>query len=156
LYLIFAEVHSAALLPFLGEDRDGYRKTTISSVSAGDRSGDRLSILRSLCARPFLSSVSPNSTAAGGKQFVLTVNGSNFRPDSLVSWNGSFRLTTFVSSHQLVAAISAADIAAAGQVLVLVFNPPERGTTSVSGAIGNTSGTPCGGGNSNAVPFTIN
>jgi hypothetical protein len=63
---------------------------------------------------------------------------------------------TFVSSHQLVAAISAADIAAAGQVLVLVFNPPERGTTSVSDAIGNTSSTPCGGGNSSAVQFTIN
>ncbi len=110
-----------------------------------------------VCApRPFLSSVSPNSTAAGGKQFVLKLNGRNFRPDSLVSWNGSFRLTTFASSHQLVAAISAAGIAAAGQVLVLVFNPPERGTTSVSGAIGNTSSTPCGGGNSNAVPFTIN
>jgi hypothetical protein len=127
-------------------------------VPAGDRSRDRLSILRSLCASTFsqLRIISPNSTAAGGRQFVLTVNGSNFRPDSLVSWNGSFRLTTFASSHQLVAAISAADIAAPGQVLVLVFNPPERGTTSVSGAIGNISSTPCGGGNSNAVPFTIN
>jgi hypothetical protein len=102
-----------------------------------------------LCApQPFLSSVSPNNAAAGGNQFVLTVNGSNFRPDSLVSWNGSFRLTTFVGSHQLVVAVSAADIVAPGQVLVLVFKPQERGTTSVSGAIGNTASTPWGGGNS--------
>ncbi len=65
---------------------------------------------------------------------MLTVNGSDFRQDSSVSWNGSLRVTTFVSSHQLKAAIMAADIAQPGMVLVLVFNPPQTSTTSVSGA----------------------
>jgi hypothetical protein len=32
----------------------------------------------------------PNSATAGGSQFLLTVDGNDFRHDSLVSWNGSF------------------------------------------------------------------
>jgi len=74
----------------------------------------------------------------------------------MVSWNGSFRVTTFVSSHQLVAAITAADIAQPGTVLVFVFNPPDGNTTSVSGAIGISPLTGCSSKNSNAVSFTIN
>jgi IPT/TIG domain len=105
---------------------------------------------------PVISSISPNNTAAGGNQFVLTVNGSDFRHDSSVSWSGSLRATTFVSSHQLKAAVTAADIAQPGMVLVLVFNPPETSTTSVSGAIGMGTITTCSGKDSNALSFTIN
>ena len=65
-------------------------------------------------------------------------------------------MTTFVSVHQLVVPISAADILAPGTVLVLVFNPPESNVTSVSGAIGNSNVVVCSAKNSNAVPFTIN
>jgi IPT/TIG domain len=104
---------------------------------------------------PFVSSISPNNTTAGGNQFVLTVNGSDFRHDSSVSWNGSLRVTTFVSSHQLKAAVTAADIAQPGMVLVFVFNPPETSTTSVSGAIGMGTITRCSGKDSNTVSFTI-
>src|SRR5713101_9171558 len=73
---------------------------------------------------PFISSISPTNTTAGGNQFVLTVNGSDFRHDSSVNWNGSFRTTTFVSSQQLEATVTPADIAQPGTVLVSVFNPP--------------------------------
>ncbi len=104
---------------------------------------------------PFISSISPNNTSAGGNQFVLTVNGRDFRHDSSVSWNGSLRVTTFVSSHQLKAAITAADIAQPGMEPVFVFNPPETSTTSVSGAIGMGAITTCSGKDSNTVSFTI-
>jgi len=86
---------------------------------------------------------------------VLTVDGSDFRHDSSVSWNGSLRVTTFVSSHQLKAAITAADIAQPGMVLVLVFDPPGTSTTSVSGAIGMGTITSCSAKDSNTVSFTI-
>jgi len=105
--------------------------------------------------RPFMSSIAPNTATAGGNQFLLTVNGGNFRRDSLVSWNGSFRVTSFLSNHQLEAAITTADIATPGSVLVLLFNPPSGNTTSVSGAIGNTFVMGCIGKDSNAVAFTI-
>ena len=105
---------------------------------------------------PSIASISPASATAGGSQFLLTVNGNDFRRDSIVNWNGSFVVTTFVSAHQLFAVITAADIAQAGTVAVSVFNPPEGGTTFVSGGIGVMSTTTCSGKNSNAVSLTIN
>jgi len=105
---------------------------------------------------PSITSISPSSATAGGNEFLLTVNGNDFRRDSVVSWNDSFRVTTFISSHELVATITAMDIAQPGTVLVYVFNPPGGGTTFVSGGIGVMSTTSCSGKNSNAVSFTIN
>jgi IPT/TIG domain len=104
---------------------------------------------------PLITSISPSNMTTGGDQFVLTVNGNEFRSSSSVSWNGSLRVTTFVSSHQLRAAITAADIAKPGTVLVSVFSPPGTSTTSVSGAIGMGTNTVCSGKDSNAVSFMI-
>lgn len=103
-----------------------------------------------------ITSISPSSATAGGSQFLLTVNGNDFRRDSVVSWNGSFRATTFISSHQLVATITAIDLEQPGTALVLVFNPSEGGTTFVSGGVGLISTTACSGKDSNAISFTIN
>jgi hypothetical protein len=96
-----------------------------------------VTITPSLNPVPALTSLSPNSTTAGGPAFTLTVNGTNFITGSVVRWNGSDRATTFVSSTQLRAAIPASDIATAGTATITVFNP---------GA---------GGGTSNALVFTI-
>ena len=104
---------------------------------------------------PSVASLSPASATAGGSQFLLTVNGDDFRHDSSVSWNGSIVVTTFVSTYQLLAVIPATDIAQPGAVAVFVFNPPEGGTTFVSGAIGVMSATTCSGKNSNVVSFTV-
>ncbi|MGD1082963.1 MAG: IPT/TIG domain-containing protein, partial [Candidatus Sulfotelmatobacter sp.] len=104
---------------------------------------------------PSVTSLSPASATAGGSQFLLTVNGNDFHHDSVVSWNGSFRVTTFVSSHKLVVTITTTDIAQPETVLVSVFNPPEGGTTFVSGGIGVMSTATCSGKTSNAVSFTV-
>jgi len=79
---------------------------------------------------PSLSSLSPTATTAGGGAFTLTVNGSNFVNGSVVQVNGSNRSTTFVSSAQLTAAISAGDIASAGSLSITVVNPAPGGGTS--------------------------
>jgi uncharacterized protein (TIGR03437 family) len=84
------------------------------------------------------SSIFPSAAQAGGAGFTLAVNGSNFVTDSVVQWNGSSRTTTFASSTQLTASISASDEASAGTAQVTVFNPIP------------------GGGASNALTFTIN
>lgn len=76
---------------------------------------------------PAISQLSPNSMAAGGAAFTLTVTGSNFANGAVVFWNGGARATNFGSSGRLTAAIAAADIANAGTVLVHVTNPGGTG-----------------------------
>ncbi len=98
-------------------------------MCAGDCAGDS-PVLWNLPV-PSVTSISPASATAGGSQFLLTVNGDDFRQDSGVKWNGSFLVTSFVNSQQLIAAVTVADIAQPGTVLVFVFNPPEGGTTFV-------------------------
>ena len=84
----------------------------------------------SLRPAPLATSLSPTSTNAGGPGLTLTVNGSSFISASVVRWKGEARPTTFVSSTSLQAAISAADIAAAGAAQVTVFTPGPGGGTS--------------------------
>ncbi|RYZ24268.1 MAG: T9SS type A sorting domain-containing protein [Chitinophagaceae bacterium] len=71
-------------------------------------------------AVPVTTSISPASVVEGSNAFTLTVNGSNFVPSSLITWNGSSAgvTTTYVSSTQLTAAIPAGFVANAGSVLV--------------------------------------
>lgn len=74
----------------------------------------------------------PTTTVPGGAGFTLTVNGTGFVAGAVVSWNGSARKTTFVSGSQVTAAITAADVASPGTVLITVTNPPPGGGTSNS------------------------
>ena len=101
---------------------------------------------------PGATSLSPASTNAGSSAFTLTVNGSGFDGSSVVRWNGANRTTTFVSSTQLRASISAADVASARSVSVSVFTPAPGGGTSaslgftVTAAPGGGAGAPSGPG----------
>src|SRR6266571_5163874 len=87
---------------------------------------------------PTIGSLTPGNATAGAAAFTLTVNGTNFVSGSVVQWNSGARVTTFVSSTQLQAAITAGDIATAGTASLTVFSP-----------------TP-GGGTSGALTFTVN
>ena len=86
---------------------------------------------------PVLSSITPNTAAAGGASFTLTVNGTGFINGSTINWNGAAYTTTFVSSTKLTAAFPASSIVLAGTVPITVYTP-----------------TP-GGGTSNSINFTI-
>jgi hypothetical protein len=83
---------------------------------------------------PQIMQLSPNTTAPGGQSFTLTVEGSGFGTDSVVYWTGSTRTTTYDSTAEIKADITAADIMNAGMVQVYVHS---------------------GGANSNAMTFTI-
>src|SRR5262249_55240089 len=91
---------------------------------------------------PPISNLSPDHATAGGSNFNLTVDGSNFLSSSVVNWNNSAKQTTFVNSGQLTASISAGDIAAVGNVQVSVFNPAPGGGTSSSLTFSITSAVP--------------
>ena len=79
----------------------------------------------------------PDAANPGGRGFTLTVNGTGFVSGSVVNWNKSPRSTTFISSSQLTAAISASDIHTPNTAAVTVANPGP------------------GGGNSNAADFLV-
>lgn len=79
---------------------------------------------------PVVNSVSPTSRTAGGPAFTLIVNGSNFVSNSRVMWNGVGRNTIFVSTSQLKATITAADIASPANNTVTVSTPGPGGGTS--------------------------
>ena len=77
-----------------------------------------------------ITGLDPSWANAGGPAFTLTVDGSNFVSGSKVRWNGSDRATTFVSSTEVAAAVTASDIAAAGAATVTVYNPAPGGGVS--------------------------
>ncbi|MGH9779511.1 MAG: IPT/TIG domain-containing protein, partial [Candidatus Acidiferrales bacterium] len=81
---------------------------------------------------PLLSSISPIAAVQGSPGFTLTVVGANFVPGSVVLWNGSSRMTTFIGNNQLRAAIPASDVSSAGGALVTVFTPAPVGGTSAA------------------------
>src|SRR5262249_17964918 len=81
---------------------------------------------------PTLSSLSPDSAFAGDDPFTLAVTGTNFVAGSVVQFNGSPRPTTVISTSELRAQISAADVATAGTVQVTIFNPAPGGGTSTA------------------------
>jgi len=82
-----------------------------------------------------ITSISPTGATAGTVAFPLSVTGSNFVPCSGVQWTDSSNnvtqlATTFVSSTQLTAAITAANISSVETVNVAVANPAASANTS--------------------------
>src|SRR5581483_10187398 len=86
---------------------------------------------------PRITSLSQD-TAVAGNAVDLVVNGAGFTGSSIVRFNGNDLATTFVSSSQLTAQISATALPTGGIFPIVVFNPPP------------------GGGTSNTVNFTVN
>ena len=112
----------------------GFGQITVTNPApgGGTSAGVTLNIVNPV---PAIASLVPDSATHGGPGFTLTVNGSGFVPNSVVNFNGSATPTTFVSTTQLTAAISAADIATkptSGNVSVTVTNPTPGGGTSPS------------------------
>ena len=88
---------------------------------------------------PTLSSITPDTVAAGSADFSLTASGSNFGQGTTLLWNGISLPTTVTSSSQLTAKVSAAQIASSGTVSIRVLKADS--TTS-----GTLSLTVTGGG----------
>jgi uncharacterized protein (TIGR03437 family) len=97
---------------------------------------------------PAIGSLSPNSAAAGGSAFTLTVNGSGFVSGASVQWNGVPLATSFVSATQLTAAVSADLIASPADAAVTVLNPGGAGSAPMVFSL------PFGPGDQLVVTFT--
>ncbi|HLG99597.1 MAG TPA: hypothetical protein VKX49_25035 [Bryobacteraceae bacterium] len=64
--------------------------------------------------------LNPSSVPAGGSAFNLTVGGSGFTSDAIVSWNGSALATTFLDPTELTAAGPASFVSSPGTITVAV------------------------------------
>ena len=84
---------------------------------------------------PQLTSLSPNSSAAGSNGLLLTVFGANFVNGARVVWGGTTLATSFVSSTQLTASIASTLLATAGTVPVTVRNPDGQVSNAVNFSI---------------------
>jgi len=105
-----------------------------NNLYVGDANNNRVLEYNSPLPRlaPAATSLSPAAVASGSPAFSLTVNGASFYGDSVVRWNGSARPTTFASSTQLTAAISAADLTVGQPFALTVFTPgPGGGGTTI-------------------------
>ena len=69
---------------------------------------------------PTLVSLDPASRTVGRGAFPLSVNGSGFTANSVITWNGTEQATTLVSPFEVMASIPAALIAQVGTAQVAV------------------------------------
>ena len=69
---------------------------------------------------PAINSMTPVSALAGGSDFTLTINGSNFTATSVVMWGTTPLATSCASATQLTATVPAALSSGIGAVSVLV------------------------------------
>jgi hypothetical protein len=74
-------------------------------------------------AGPVVTSIEPSTAAVGDAPFTLTVNGTNFVGESIITIDGVPRDTTFVSPERLTVQITAADLSSPRIVAVAVLNP---------------------------------
>jgi len=78
---------------------------------------------------PHVASISP-ATIAQGLAATITLSGSGFEANSVVTWNGSSRPTTFVSATSLQVALTASDTQTLGVGQLAVTNPGPGGSTA--------------------------
>jgi hypothetical protein len=72
----------------------------------------------------------PGAAKPRSGAFALVVNGTGFVSTAVVNWNGSPRITDFISSTRLKAQINASDIAKDGTFAITVTNPAPGSETS--------------------------
>ena len=52
----------------------------------------------------------PNAAPVNSVPFTMTISGNNFGTDAIVFWNGTPQQTTFVTSSQLMVAVTDTDL----------------------------------------------
>src|SRR5262249_11240532 len=91
---------------------------------------------------PVVTSFTPTSALAGTQSVSLDVRGSNFRPDSQVTVEGTAISTSFVSATQLTAVIPDGVLRRWGDVPIGVYNQPPGGGSAAGGTFRINSPVP--------------
>jgi outer membrane protein assembly factor BamB len=105
----------------------GMPEVTITNAASGGPVSDPQ---RFNVQAPAVAAINPSSIVAGAPSFTMSVAVSGAVPQSTVLWNGSPRPTTFVSSTEITAQITATDVQTAGNATVSVANGGGSGATT--------------------------
>ena len=81
---------------------------------------------------PSITSLSPNSLAAGAAPQTLTINGTGFLASSTVTFNGITHSPTYESASQLTISLTSTDLATSGTYPMVVTNPAPGGGASTA------------------------
>ena len=110
----------------------GSATLTVSNPApgGGNSTGVLFTIAPAANPTPTLTSLSPNSAAAGSPALTLTVTGTDFVSSSTVLWEGNALPTTYKSATSLTAQVSADYLKNAGDPTVEVSSPAPGGGTS--------------------------
>jgi hypothetical protein len=128
---------------FVGSDSFSFTMTDASATTPASAAAVvAITVSAPVSSVPTLSSLKPGVVIAGSSATTLTVTGTGFTTGSTVFWNGSARTTTFVSSTQVTAAITATDLTGSGMANIVVSTSGTTGpmSTPISLAI-DSSGT---------------
>ena len=123
---------TSAPLPDSGFNISSWGEDLAGELYVANIAGAVYKVTRGPNPVPAAASLSPAAAIAGDPGFTLTIKGTGFVYESVVRWNGSDRPTTFVSTNEITADISAADLASTGTAQVTVFSPGPGGGTSSS------------------------
>jgi hypothetical protein len=130
------EISGETIGKITGLDRQGTQVVSAGSADTqfvltaynGTLTASQTVVIKVVVPVPVISSLDPASTTnVGGGGLTMTVSGANFVNGSTVRLNDSDRPTNFVSSTQLTASITAADLAKTGSAKITVFNPADAG-----------------------------
>lgn len=126
--LLASDVAAPATHSVTVRNRDGFTSAPLT-FTVSSQSG------------PVITTLVPSNAATGDAPFTLTVNGSNFVEQSIVTIDGTPRTTTFVSPTQLRVPITASDLSSPREMAVSVLNPDGSASTAVGLIVSNVPPT---------------
>jgi hypothetical protein len=73
-----------------------------------------------LFSPPAITNLTPATVPVNSVPFTMAINGANFTADAVVFWNNAPQVTTFITSQQVMATVTADDLMFWGMVPVYV------------------------------------
>ena len=124
--IFMSQTEMTAQVPASFVQNPGTAKVTVFTPEPGGGTTAPLqfTILPTPSPIPSITMLNPAVGIAGGSGFGLTVTGTNFVSTSTISINNANHPTTFLDSTTLLTQVTSADLGAAGDLQVVVFNPP--------------------------------
>lgn len=115
----------------------GTESITVEDPASGNLPSNALSLVIQALPPMTVTGVSPTTVPAGNSSFTITIIGTGFASGATVKWGSTSLTTTFVSSTELRATVSAALVASTGTAQVTVVNAASQGGTTSTPTVVN-------------------